>query len=143
MQVQTLAYQNGSVVVAENRQYYLYNDALGRFNPVAPTGVLFRDEENALRFMSCLEFDNTCADSWQFFAGVPYYQHKGYSSCCVDADGETVVSSGFASQSLVVFDDRVVVNGKRGNPFSPFDSLNLEPDIVVYDQKHFRMSNMS
>jgi len=141
MQVQDLAYQNGCVMMmAENQKYYLYNDALGRFNPGAPTGILFLDEANALRFLSYLALDDVYVAGYEYFDGAWYT--ACYLSCCVGANGETVIGGG-GSPSLVVYSDRVVVAGQSGCPFSPFDSLRLKPDIVVYDQQHFRMSNMS
>jgi len=139
MQVQTAAYQTGSVVAVENSEYYLYSDGLGRFNAVAPTGVLFFDEENALRCMSYLELADTYADTDRIFEGE--YYGRGYLRCHIDGDGRTSFSAGEAP-FFTVYDDSVVVNGQSGNSFSPFDSSYSKPDISVYDQKLFKFNPM-
>jgi hypothetical protein len=90
--------------------------------------------------MSYLGLDNTYADNYRFFDGV--YYTKGFLNCYVDDTGATFIYDATEPQFLIVNSNSVVVDGQNGNSISPFDSLCSKPDIVVYDQKLFKLSNM-
>lgn len=130
IQVQNATYQNGHTTMAENQKYYLYSDALGSFNPDAPTGILFFDEDNALRCMSYLASDNTYTDNYFTFDGASC---ETYLNCYIDGRGVTYVYDAAEQQFLVVNGQSVVVDGQKGNSMYPFNSLYPKPVTIVYN----------
>ncbi|MCL2173299.1 MAG: M48 family metalloprotease [Candidatus Bathyarchaeota archaeon] len=129
LQIQNTIYQNGHTAIAESQKYYLYSDALGSFNPDAPTGILFPNEDSALRCISYLS-DNTYPDDNATFYST---SQEYYLNCYIDARGVTYIYEAAEQQFLVINGQSVIVDGQSGNSVYPFDSLYPKPVTIVYN----------